>query len=343
MLRAGVDLGGTKIQAVICDENDVVVGQFRRLTPTTGGPPDVADAIAEAVTAAAEAGGVDPGDIKAVGVGSPGQIDNVAGTVSQAFNLPDWGGIYSLGPALTERLGGIPAALANDVQASVRAEMVLGAGRDYGSFLGVFAGTGVGGGVVIGGDLWLGRGAAGEIGHMVVQTRKGKRCPCGRKGCMEAYAGRAAMEAEARRRIGKGEKSKLIKIMEKKGKTRMASGVWAKALSKGDPVATDLIDSAVWALGSAIASAVNLLDVEAVVIGGGLGLRLGQPFVDDIAAAMKPHLVLEMHPPAMHLAELGDLGGAIGASLLVEAHAPRRKDARSTRAVHHVDPAVAGT
>ncbi len=343
MLRAGVDLGGTKIQAVICDENDVVVGQFRRLTPTSGGPPDVADAIAEAVHGAAEAGGVNPADVKAVGVGSPGQIDKVAGTVSQAFNLPGWSGIYSLGAGLTERLGGIPTALANDVQASVIAEMVLGAGRDYGSFLGVFAGTGVGGGVVIGGDLWLGRGAAGEIGHMVVQTRDGRRCPCGRDGCMEAYAGRGAMEAEARRRIADGEKSKLLKIMKKKGKTRMASGVWAKALRHGDPVATDLIDDAVWALGSAIASSVNLLDVEAVVIGGGLGLRLGQPFVDDIAAAMKPHLVLEMHPPAMHLAELGDLGGAIGASLLVEEHAPRRKDARSTRTVHHIDPAAAGT
>lgn len=157
MLRAGVDLGGTKIQAVICDENDVVVGQFRRLTPTSGGPPDVADAITEAVWAAAEAGGIDPADIKAVGVGSPGQIDNVAGTVSQAFNPPGWADIYSLGAGLTERLGGIPAALANDVQASVRAEMVLGAG------------------VVIGGDLWLGRGAAGEIGHMVVQTSDGSR------------------------------------------------------------------------------------------------------------------------------------------------------------------------
>lgn len=337
MLRAGVDLGGTKIQAVICDENDLVIGEYRRPTPTEGGPPDVADAIAQAVEAAAAAGGAAVRDVKAVGVGSPGQIDSVAGTVSQAFNLPNWTGIYSLGPALSERLGAIPAALANDVQAAVRAEVVLGAGRGYGSMIGVFAGTGVGGGVVIGGDLWLGRGAAGEIGHVVV-VNDGELCPCGRRGCLEAYAGRAAMEAEARRRIDAGEKSKLLKIMAKKGKTRLASGVWAKALEERDKVATELVDRAIWALGAGIASSVNLLDVEAIVIGGGLGLRLGQPFVDRIAEAMRPHLVMELHPPAMHLAELGDLGGAIGASLLVTEHAPRRTDAVDTRQVHHVDP-----
>jgi glucokinase len=342
MLRAGVDLGGTKIQAVICDQNNTVIGEYRRLTPSEGGPSDVADAIAEAVTVAAETGGASVSDIKAVGVGSPGQIDKVAGTVSQAFNLPNWEGIYSLGPALTERLGNIPAALANDVQASVLAEMELGAGRDYGSFIGVFCGTGVGGGVVIGGDLWLGRGSAGEIGHMVVKA-DGRRCPCGRRGCMEAYAGRGAMEARARKLMAKGTKSKLLKIMAQKEKTRMTSGVWAKALRKDDSLAESLIDEAVWALSNGIASAVNLMDVEAVIIGGGLGIRLGQPFVDAIAKSMKPHLVLEMHPPAMHLAEMGDLGGAIGASLLVKAHTPRRKDAMDTRQVHHVDPQAQGS
>lgn len=336
MYRAGVDLGGTKIQAVIMDEDDKILGQHRTLTPTVGGPDDVADTIAAAVRLATADAGLQLGEIKAVGVGSPGQIDAGLGTVSQARNLPDWAGVYSLGSELTKRLD-MPSKLGNDVQVAVRAEMALGAGRDYGSFIGAFCGTGVGGGVVIGGDLWLGRGAAGEIGHMCIMAEGGAPCTCGRFGCMEAYAGRASMEIEARRRHEAGEKTKLFKIMEKKGKPRLASGVWAKALKKNDKMAVELVDRAVWALGAAIASAVNLLDVEAVVIGGGLGLRLGQPFVDRIAEAMQPHLIMALHPPAMHLAELGDLGGAIGASLLVEEHAPRRKDALPTRTVHHVD------
>jgi glucokinase len=332
-VRAGVDLGGTKIQTVICDDRDLVLGADRRPTPTVGTPADVADAIAASVRCAAEAAGIDLGAILAVGVGSPGQIDSSAGTVSQAGNLPGWGGIYSLGRELTDRLG-MPARLANDVQVAVRAETVLGAGRAYGSFIGVFCGTGVGGGVVLDGQLWRGRGAAGEIGHMVV-VADGAECPCGRRGCLEAYAGRAAMERQVRARVARGEKTRLLRIMEKKGKPRLSSGVWGKALDKGDPMAVELIDRAVEMLGVAIASAVNLLDVEAVIIGGGLGLRLGQHFVDRISEAMQPHLVLAMHPPAVHLAALGDLGGAMGAALLVLDEPTEHEVA--TRPVLHID------
>jgi glucokinase len=130
------------------------------------------------------------------------------------------------------------------------------------------------------------------------------------------------MEAEARRRIDHGKKSDLIHIMEKKGRTRMSSGVWAKALKKNDHVAVDLIDRAVWALGLAAASAVNLLDVEAVVIGGGLGTRLGTPFADRIREAMLPHLILPEKAPQVLGAALGDLGGAMGAALRVEHTVP---------------------
>lgn len=333
-LRAGVDLGGTKIQTVIVDDRDIVVGEERRPTPTTGGPPDIADAIAESVRAAAAAGDIEVGDISAIGVGAPGQVDSVAGTLSQAGNLPGWQGIYSLGPELTNRLGA-PVVLGNDVQVAVRAEVVLGAGRGYGSLLGVFCGTGVGGGVVLDGQLWKGRGSAGEIGHVVV-VADGAPCTCGRLGCMEAYSGRAAMEIEVRRRVAEGEKTKLLKIMAKKGKPRLASGVWAKGLKKKDPMAVELIDRAVQMLAVGISSAVNLLDVEAVIIGGGLGLRLGQPFVDRIAEAMQPHLLLALHPPEVLLAAMGDLGGALGAALLVEDHAPRAASV-PTRPVQHLD------
>jgi len=180
----------------------------------------------------------------------------------------------------------------------------------------VFWGTGVGGGLILNGKPWTGRGGAGEIGHIVVEI-DGSRCPCGRRGCLEAYAGRAAMEARAHRRVEKGKKTDLFTLMKEHKRTRLTSSVWAHALQRGDKVAIEIIDGAVRALGSGIATAVNLLDVEAVVIGGGLGVRFGQPFVDRIVAEMQPHLFNDEHPPDVRVAALGDLGGAIGASLLV--------------------------
>jgi len=196
------------------------------------------------------------------------------------------------------------------------AEFELGAGKPYESLLGVFWGTGVGGGLILAGQPWLGRGGAAEIGHMVVK-QDGAQCPCGRRGCMEAYAGRAALEARARKRADKGEKTRLFKLMEERGRERLTSGVWQRALDHGDQLARELLDEAVRALGVGIASAQNLLDVEAVVIGGGMGVRFGQQFADRIAEAMMPHVFNDAHPPAVHVAALGDLGGAIGASLLV--------------------------
>lgn len=314
MLRAGVDLGGTKIQTAILDKDNSVIGTDRRLTPQAGGPPAVAEAIAESVEAAIVDAGASSSDVTGVGVGSPGQIDKRAGTVSHAGNLPDWLGTYKLAPVLSQRLG-MPVDLGNDVQVAVRSEAELGAGAPYNSFLGVFVGTGIGGGIVIQRKLWLGRGAAGEIGHTVVDVN-GPPCPCGRNGCLEAYSGRAAMEIQARKWHAEGQETKLFKIMEKKGRDRLASGVWAKALEKGDPMAIKLIDRSVIALGTAIGSAINLLDSDAVVIGGGLGIRLGEPFVQRIEEAAIPRMVMGNRPPDFKLAALGDLGGAIGAGLL---------------------------
>jgi glucokinase len=142
---------------------------------------------------------------------------------------------------------------------------------------------------------------------------------------MEAYAGRGAMEIRARRLHKRGRKTDLFKIMEKRGRTRLTSGVWARALDQGDELATELIERALGALGAGVASAVNLLDPETVVIGGGLGTRLGEPYVERIREAMMPHLFADDRPPRVALAELGDLGGAIGAALLVPSGTPGRK------------------
>jgi glucokinase len=314
--RAGVDLGATKIQAAVVGPDHAVVGQARHPTPTEGGPPAVTAAIAGAVEEAASSAGVAVEELGGAGVGSPGAVDHDSGTVAHARNLPDWEEPFPLAAALADALD-CPVRIDNDVQVAVLGELELGAGRPYSSFLGVWWGTGVGGGIVLDRKLWLGRGAAGEIGHMVVK-RGGARCPCGRRGCLEAYAGRGAMERRARELHDRGHKTDLFHLMEKRGRERLTSGVWAAALDREDRMAGDLIHRAVAALGAGIASAMNLLDVEAVVIGGGLGTRLGEPYVERIAKAMQPHLFVDDRPPAMLPAALGDLGGAIGASLLFE-------------------------
>jgi glucokinase len=328
VMRGGIDLGGTKIQAVVVDGKWNVVGQSRRPTPTEGKPEGVAKEMADALREAAADAGVESGDLASAGVGSPGDVNESTGSVSQARNLPGWEGTFELGPWLSDALG-TPVSVGNDVGVATGAEAQLGAGRDYDSLIGVFWGTGVGGGIILNGKPWLGRGAAGEIGHMVIKE-DGARCTCGRRGCMEAYAGRAAMEIEARKRHKKGAKTDLFKIMEKRDRDRLTSGIWARALKAKDPLAEKLIDRAIEALGTGIASACNLMDFEAVIIGGGLGVRFGEPYVKRIRKAMQPHLFSDDNPPDVKVAALGDFGGGIGAALLASEH--EKKSGRRSRA-----------
>lgn len=314
-LRGGIDLGGTKIQAAVVDARGAVSGEARRPTPTSGGPQDVAEAMAEAMREAAEQAAVETSSLQGIGVGSPGDADEKTGVVSSAKNLPGWEGSFPLADALGEALGAA-VRVGNDVQVATEAEFHLGAGREFKSLIGVFWGTGVGGGLVLDGKPWLGRGAAGEIGHVVVK-RGGAKCPCGRRGCLEAYAGRSAMEAEARRQHEEGHKTDLFKLMEKHEKPRLTSGIWERALDHGDHLAGKLIDRAIEAIGTGVASAVNLIDPEAVIVGGGLGIRFGERYMEPLMHEMTKHLFVDERPPAVRVASLGDLGGAIGASLLI--------------------------
>ena len=325
--RGGIDLGGTKIQAVILNGRGTVVGDARRQTPMEGGPPAVAAEMAGALADAADAAGVELTSLGSVGVGSPGVIDTRRGTVANARNLNDWIEPFPLARELSKAVGGAPVTIGNDVSVATEAEFLIGAGKPYKSLLGVFWGTGVGGGIVLDGKMWTGRGAAAEIGHIVVK-KDGAQCPCGRLGCLEAYAGRGSMEAKARREVERGRKTSLFKIMEHKGRARLSSGVWAKAIEEGDELATELVDRAISYLGAGIGSAVNLIDPEAVVIGGGMGVRFGEAYLERIREATMPHVFADERPPALLVAALGDLGGATGAALLKPARPrPARRSA----------------
>ncbi|WP_426757130.1 ROK family protein [Myxococcus sp. Y35] len=313
----GVDLGGTKIEAVVVDRAGEVLGKMRQPTPAEGGPDEVVQAIHETLEGAASAAGLTPRQLAGVGVGAPGAVNVNEGTLGHVSNVGrGWTTPYPVAGDLGARVGR-PVVLGNDVQVAVAAEYRLGAGRPYRSLLGVWWGTGVGGGLVLDGVPWRGRGAAGEVGHMVVKPG-GARCGCGRRGCLEAYAGRASMERRAHKAARKGEETVLFELMRKKGRSRLTSSIWARALSLEDALATWLIDRAVRMMGAGLASAINLLDVEAVVLGGGLGTRLGPGFASRIHAAMRPHIFVPERQPPVHVAELGELSGAIGAALLAQ-------------------------
>jgi glucokinase len=240
-------------------------------------------------------------------------IDPAEGTVRQAPNLPGWMEPFGVAEALSAALDGVPVAVDNDVNVGTLAEHRLGAGKGAENLLGVFAGTGIGAGVVLDGELRRGpTGAAGEIGHMIVR-RGGRLCGCGGRGHLEAYAGRAAMERRARDLERKGRDTVLVDLAPGR---RMTSGVFVKALAVGDSVAVELIDEAVGALGVAIASAISLLDIALVVVGGGLADRLGPAFVQRVEQACLADVFPRNPELRIVPATLGDRGGSIGAALM---------------------------
>ncbi len=312
MPTVGVDIGGTKVQTVVL-EGDEVIGATKMKTPRTGDRNAAIEVIVAGIQDAVDRAGTEMSDVATVGVGSAGVV--VDGTVRQAENVPGWSERFRLADLLGHELG-LPIRVANDVSAAAVAEHRLGAGRGSQNLLVVFVGTGVGSGLILDGELYEGAfGAAGEFGHTVVE-RGGAVCPCGRRGCVEAYAGRRAMENAAKRAQDEGKHTSLFRIADELGKSRLTSTVFKAAYDQGDPVAADLIDFGAEALGKGIASAVNLLDVERVVIGGGLADKMGERYQVRVEAAARPALFLQ--PPRVEIvpAELGEQGGAIGAALI---------------------------
>lgn len=298
----GVDLGGTKVLAARVLPDGTVTDRVKRPTPTEG-PEAVAAAIAEMV---AEVGGADR-----LGVGTPGYV-GADGVVAGVPNLVGWVPPVPLGQLLRTATGLDHVAVDNDVNAGALAEAAHGAAAGRADVLCAFMGTGVGGGLILDGRLRRGpRGLAGEIGHVTVRAG-GRLCGCGGRGHMEAYAGRVGMEREARRRHDAGEETALVELA---GEGRMKSGTFAKALDRGDRVATELIAEAVEAVAVAIAGTVMLVDVTTVVVGGGVADKLGPDFVarigEAVGAQLGPLLTVDVVPAA-----LGDDAGVVGAARL---------------------------
>lgn len=304
-LVAGIDIGGTNIEGALVDDEHGVSERVKHRTPTDG-----PDAVVQRVVDLVDALGERP---SAVGVGIPGPVSD--GVVAQPPNLANWPPRVELAGLLRAALD-VPVEVGNDANVGALGEWVAGAGRGSRFMLGVWMGTGIGGGLILDGRPYTGAfGGAGELGHMVVH-HGGAQCGCGRRGCIEAYAGRASMERTAEAAHDGGRTSALFDIRRDESKKRLTSKVWARALDAGDGLATQLYAEAIEAVGVGVASVINLLDLDRIVIGGGLAEKLGQQLADDIAEAALPFTMVPNDSRTFAVAELGDEPGIIGAAAL---------------------------
>ncbi|MGK2930935.1 MAG: ROK family protein [Acidimicrobiales bacterium] len=303
----GVDLGGTKILGALVDAAGslapTVAAEVKRSTPTLS-----AEAVIDELVSVI--GSLDP-DPVAVGIGTPGVVVPGTGVVQVAPNLPGFDRPMPLGALLRERLG-VPVVVGNDVNMAAYGEARAGAAAGHPDVLAVWMGTGLGAGLVLDGRLRVGAsGLAGELGHVIV-VPGGRRCGCGGRGHLEAYIGRRAMEERARELHDNGRPTGLVDLV---GPKRMKSSAFRAAYDDGDEVATELIDEGLEMLGVAVANVVVTVDVSTVVLGGGLGERLGAIAVDRLTASLAA-LRFAGEPPAVVSASLGDHSGAIGAAAL---------------------------
>ncbi|MET3808342.1 glucokinase [Nakamurella sp. UYEF19] len=305
LLVAGVDVGGTNIEVGLVSADHQVHGRAKANTPT-GGPAEVLDTIAELVQSL--------GDRPiAVGVGIPGVVDQ--GRVLTVPNLQNWTEKVDLVDELGTRID-VPIALGNDANVGLLGEWVAGAAVGVRNVLGLWMGTGIGGGLILDGRPFTGsHGCAGEIGHMVVR-QGGALCTCGRRGCAEAYAGRRSMRGIATAMVDAGRSTSLFAIRDEEQKGNLTSKVWARALDEGDEMAGELFDTAIETLGVAVGSVVNLLDLDLVVIGGGLAEKMGSTLADRIADACTPWMLQPNPDLQFVVSTLGDDAGVVGAATL---------------------------
>lgn len=222
-LVAGVDVGGTNVEVGLVGDDHTVLDRAKADTPTEG-PDAVLDVIADLV------GSLDGSPI-AVGFGIPGVVHE--GRVLTVPNLANWHDPFDLSADLGKRTG-LPVALGNDANVGLLGEWLDGAAKGARSVLGLWMGTGIGGGLILDGRPFAGsHGAAGEIGHVIVSAG-GALCSCGRRGCVEGYAGRRSMAGVASAMVEAGRGTALFDIRDDEGKTKLTSKVWARAV-RGRP------------------------------------------------------------------------------------------------------------
>lgn len=305
MRVVGVDLGGTKVLARIVDtETGWSEGRAKASTPRTG-PADVLDVVVDTVKSL---DGWDETD--AIGIGLPGLVGE-DGVVTRCPNIAGWDNPVAVSATLSASLGR-PVAVGNDVNCGALAEHRVGAGQGVADLLAVFVGTGVGGGLVLDGHVRSGaRGMAGEIGHITVRPG-GRPCGCGGSGHLEAYAGKAGLEREIRARGAAGVSSMLVR---QAADGPIKSRHLAKAIDDDDELAHELMNDAADALAQGIGNVASMIDLQRIVLGGGIVDKFGDWFLEKIVASESfggfGSTVCELR-----LAERLDDAGVVGAAML---------------------------
>jgi glucokinase len=320
----GVDLGGTKILAAAFDSKLKLLATEKAKTPREADATSVVQALADVVRRlVAQAEASSGREIGGVGVSVPGPLDRAKGIVRYTPNMGFKD--YKLGSELSS-LFGAPVFLENDVQAGVYGELRAGALRGKLNAVGVFVGTGVGGGIVIDGKLYRGStGSAGEVGHMILQEG-GAACGCGNYGCLEALASRTAMAKDAIAQASTG-KAPILFSVAGSDLRKCRSSVLFEAVEGGDKGVKKAVDRAASWLGVGLANLVHVLNPEAIVVGGGVVTRFGQKFLDRAIASMEDHLMPGLSGTAeILLSELGDLAVPTGAACIAIEGSRRDED-----------------
>ncbi len=307
----GFDLGGTKMLAGIVGTEHQVSSKVKRKSMTHEGAETVYNDIVATIHDVLRESGVKASDIAALGMAVPGIINRKKGVIVRSPNM----GFYDF--PLVDRLKaefGFPVVLENDVNAGVWGEFVAGAARGYQHVLGVFPGTGIGGGIIANGQLYAGAGGnAGEIGHMILQL-EGPLCGCGQRGCVEALASRTAMSREAAGLIANGT---LTGVYAENGADikAISSKFFSQGLKEGNPHIVAIIDRAADLLGVHIGGCINLMNPQLVLIGGGLVERLGDYYLKRVDKAMRATAWAFVAEDAqIKAATLGDTATLIGSA-----------------------------
>jgi len=308
----GFDLGGTKMMATVFDQRFRPVG-FRRKKSKQGTAAQGFARIVQTIDEALESAKVDSAQVAAIGIGCPGLLDLNRGVVLKAPNL-GWTN-FPLQSRLEAKFG-CPVTIANDVDAGTYGEYWFGAGQRERCVLGVFPGTGVGGGCVYEGQLIRGKvSSCMEFGHMHFQPG-GRLCGCGRAGCVEAVTSRLGIASEAATAAYRGQAPRLYE-QAKTDLGAIRSGALAESIKSGDTVIEQLVREGARNLGIAIGSVVNLLAPDVVVLGGGLVEAMPKLYVTEVRQGIK---LQAMAPYTKSLrvvaAKLGDDATVMGAAAL---------------------------
>lgn len=262
----GVDVGGTKIAAGLVSPQGEMLGWEKASTPRGKGAAEIMKVIVRAVRDVISDAGLKARRLRAIGIGVPGLVDAATGTILVAPNIPLAGHPIA---AELERRFGVPVAIGNDVNLGTLGESWRGAGRGVDNVVGLFPGTGIGGGVIVNGRLMLGaHGAAAELGHVVLDP-KGPKCGCGARGCLEAYASRTAMERDIRAGVKAGERTEIV-ALNGGSLDQIKSKVLSRALRHRDPLVTRVLREAAERLGDGCVALRHCFDPELFILGGGV-------------------------------------------------------------------------